>query len=102
MSTAPLNFAGDRLTEICGRWQIRELALFGSVARGDYSPQSDVDVLIQFDSSAPWSAWDLLDLRAELTELFGRNVDLVEERSLVNPFRRRSILRDKRVLYAAE
>ena len=50
----------------------------------------------------PGVAWELLDLRAELTELFGRDVDPVEERSLVNPFRHRSILRDKRVLYAVE
>jgi hypothetical protein len=102
MASTPLNFAGSRLDELCRRWQIRELALFGSMARGDARSESDVDLLVRFDAAAPWSAWDLLDLRSELAELFSREVDIVEERSLVNPFRRRSILRDKRVLYAAE
>ena len=74
---------------------------FGSMARGDFGPESDADLLVQFAPTAPWSAWDLLDLRRELADLFGREVDLVEERSLINPYRRRSILRDKRVFYAA-
>ena len=46
------------------------------------------------------SLWDLLDMQAELRGLLGREVDLVEERSLLNPYRRRSILRTKRVIYA--
>ena len=84
----------------CRRWKVRELSLFGSVARGDYRPDSDVDVLVSFTPEATWSYWDLVDAREELRGVFGREVDLVEERSLHNPFRRRSILRDKRVLYA--
>lgn len=88
------------LTDFCQRWKIHELSLFGSAAREELRPDSDVDILVTFAPEAAWSYWELADARAELSHLFGRDVDLVEERSLKNPFRRRSILRDKRVLYA--
>jgi len=78
-----------------------EMALFGSVLREDFRPDSDVDVLVTFAPNDGWSLWDLIDMRDELREILGRQIDLVEERSLVNPFRRRSILRTKRVIYAA-
>jgi predicted nucleotidyltransferase len=84
----------------CRRWKIRELSIFGSVAREESGPESDVDVLVSFAPDAAWSYWDLVDARLELRDIFGRDVDLVEERSLSNPFRRRTILRDKKVLYA--
>lgn len=77
------------------------MSLFGSVVRNDFGPASDVDLLVTFDPDAPWDAWQLFDLRAELEHLFGRSVDLVEERSLHNPIRRRSILRDRQTIYAA-
>jgi predicted nucleotidyltransferase len=66
-----------------------------------FRPDSDVDVLVAFEDDAPWRLWDLLDMREELWEIFGHEVDLVEQRSLKNPFRRRSILRAKQVSYAA-
>ena len=61
---------------------------------------SDVDLLVTFRPDAPWSTLDLVDLREELVNLFGRNVDLIEEKAIRNPWRKASILRDKSVLYA--
>ena len=92
--------SGKSLKELCRRWQIAELALFGSVARGTAKSDSDVDLLVTFEPDAPWSTLDLVDLREELTSLFGRPVDLVEERAIRNPYRRTAILRDKSILYA--
>ncbi len=89
-----------RIAAMCRKWKAREMALFGSVLRDDFGPDSDVDVLVTFEDDAPWNLWDLLDMREELRDVFGREVDLVEERSLNNPFRRRSILRSKEVIYA--
>lgn len=89
------------LTEFCPRWQIEELAVFGSVARGSQRSDSDVDLLVTFRPDAPWSTLDLVDLREDLSGLFGRRVDLIEERAIRNPWRKASILRDKSVLYAA-
>ena len=91
----------ESLTELCRRWQISELSVFGSVARGSSRMDSDIDLLATFHPDAPWSTLDLVDLREELSTLFGRKVDLVEEKAIRNPYRRASILRDKSVLYAA-
>ena len=91
----------EQIAAMCRKWKVREMALFGSVLRPDFRPESDVDVLVAFEEDAPWSLWDLFDMREELREIFGREVDLVEQRSLDNPFRRRSILRTKQVIYAA-
>lgn len=91
----------EALTDLCHSWRVTELALFGSTARGDSRPDSDVDLLVTFEESAPWSTLDLVDMRDEFTRLFGRPVDLIEERTVRNPYRRASMLRDKSVLYAA-
>ena len=91
----------ETLEEVCRRWMIRELSLFGSVLRDDFRPDSDIDVLVVFDPSAQWSLLDLVDLQRELGQLFGRPVDLVEKSALRNPFRRQSILATREVVYAA-
>lgn len=91
----------DRLEALCRRWKIRELSLFGSQARDEARPDSDVDLLVDYDPAADWSLLDTARLRAELAELFGRPVDLVRERNVTNPYRLASIRHDRRPLYAA-
>lgn len=91
----------EKISDFCRRWQITELALFGSVLRDDFGPGSDVDVLVSFAPEATWSLFDLVDMQAELERAFGRQVDLVEQRGLRNPFRRSEILRSRQVVYAA-
>jgi len=91
----------DKIGAFCRKWDIGELALFGSVLREDFSPQSDVDVLVAFTPEARRSLFDLVEMRDELVELFGRKVDLVSQRGLRNPFRRHEILNTRQVLYAA-
>lgn len=71
------------------------------VAREDFDPASDVDVLASFDPEAPWSLWDLVEMQEEMGRLFGRPADLVELEALRNPLRKREILRTREVLYAA-
>ena len=60
-----------------------------------------MDVLVSFAKDAGWNLWDLVDMQQELEGIFGRSVDLVENGSLRNPFRRQSILNTKEVVYAA-
>jgi predicted nucleotidyltransferase len=91
----------EALADLCRRWQILELAVFGSVARGSSRADSDIDLLVTFQPDAPWSSLELVDLREEFAKLFGRDVDLVEEKAIRNPYRKQAILRDKSVLYAA-
>ena len=89
------------IAEFCRKWRITEFALFGSVLRPDFRPDSDIDVLITFGRDAPWSLWDMDDLSDELRQLLGREVDVVSKRALKNPFRRHEILTTRRVIYAA-
>lgn len=91
----------ERLAASCRKWRIKEFALFGSVLRDDFRPDSDIDVLVTFEDDAGWTLWDLVDLQEELKAVFGREVDLVEKRALRNPFRKREILSTHEVIYAA-
>jgi predicted nucleotidyltransferase len=101
LTMAGLGIEAPALAALCRRWRVRELALCGSMARGAARPDSDIDLLV---SSAPEAGWSLLDLArmsGELQDLFGRPVDLIEERALRNPFRRRALLAEKAILHAA-
>ena len=89
------------LRELAQRYQIQKISVFGSSLHGQIAPNSDVDLLVSFHTDALVSLFDLMDLEAELTELFGRKVDVVEPQSLTNPVRRRSILSSAEPLYAA-
>ncbi len=90
-----------RVAAFCSRWKVKELALFGSVLRADFGPDSDVDVLIGFAEDAKWDLFDLATIYDELRELFGREIDLVENGTIRNPFRRQSIMSTREILYAA-
>lgn len=96
-----INYDPEKLAAFCRKWQVKELALFGSVLREDFGPDSDVDVLVTFEPNDPWSYWDWPDMIGELESIFGRKVDFVEKRSIRNPFRRHEILRSHEVVYAA-
>ena len=85
----------DRIAAFCQKWKITELALFGSVLREDFRPESDVDVLVTFSPDSDWGVEHLLDMKEELEPLFGRAVDLVEKRLVEesrNYIRRKHIL----------
>jgi uncharacterized protein len=71
----------SRLADICERFQVAELLVFGSVLRDDFSSDSDVDILYVLEDGAT-VGWEIVDLRQELTDLFGRNVDLVSKNFL--------------------
>jgi hypothetical protein len=90
-----------RIIEFCRKWKIIEFSIFGSALREDFRPDSDVDVLVSFDPEAEWSLLDLVDMKFELAEMFGREVDLVEKEGLRNPFRRHNILNSREVMYVA-
>lgn len=91
----------DALYDFCRRWRIREMSVFGSCLREDFSPESDVDFLVHFEDSVPWSLWDLVAMRDELAAITGRKVDLVDQEGLRNPYRRKAILDSREVIYTA-
>lgn len=100
MTQRNIDVPKDKIAEFCRQWKIVEFALFGSILRHDFGPDSDVDVLVTFAPDAEWSLLDLAGMQEELSDLFGRDVDLVEKDCLSNPFRRHAILRDMEVIYA--
>jgi len=89
------------VAEFCRRWGITELWLFGSTARGEAGPESDVDILVKFSDQSTASTWDWPQMVDELETIFGRKVDLLSEGILRNKYRREAIMADRRVLYAA-
>jgi predicted nucleotidyltransferase len=85
----------DELAAFCRRWQITELALFGSALRDDFGPESDIDLLVSFAPNAGHSLLDIVQMEDELEEMLGREVDLVERAAIEksdNWIRRRAIL----------
>jgi predicted nucleotidyltransferase len=94
----------ETIAEFCRKWKITEFALFGSVLREDFRPDSDVDVLVTFSPGSDWGVEHLLDMKEELEALFGRAVDLVEKRLVEesrNYIRRKHILSHMEAVYAA-
>ena len=89
-----------KIEEFCKRWKITEFSLFGSVLREDFSADSDVDVLVTLGPESHVSLLDWVDMQDELRAVFGREVDLVSRGGLRNPFRRKEILRTRKVIYA--
>lgn len=89
------------LDAFCGRWNIAEASLFGSVLHADFPPDSDVDILIEFAIGVRYSVMDLAVMQDELETLFGRRVDLVEKAAIKNPFRLSSILKSRKAVYVA-
>jgi predicted nucleotidyltransferase len=96
----PVLVDGERLAELCRRYSVRELSVFGSMARGDFRPDSDIDVLVEFMPDAKIGLIAYAGLMLDLSELMGRKVDLVSKRGL-KPLIRSSVLDEARLLYAA-
>jgi len=101
MPLHPIKVARADIEAFCRKWQVAEMALFGSVLREDFRPESDIDVLIDFTPDAPWTLYEWIDMRDELAALFGRPVDLTSKRALRNPFRKKEILSSREIIYAA-
>ena len=95
-----LNVSQESLSAICVRFSVCELAVFGSAARGELRPESDIDILVLFEDGARVTLFTLVELQAELSELFARPVDLVPKNGLKAALRR-EVLAEAQVLYAA-
>ena len=94
----------DEIAAFCKKWQIREFALFGSVLREDFRPDSDIDVMVTFDDAARFGLPALVRLQKELSEVMGRSVDVVERAALdedPNRSRSRRIVESSQLVYAA-
>jgi predicted nucleotidyltransferase len=99
MSTARIPIPMDEVEAFCRRHHIRRLALFGSVLRDDFGPDSDIDVLVEFDPEhIPGLAF--FGMQDELSEIFGRQVDL-NTPGFLSPYFRDSVMASANTLYDA-
>jgi hypothetical protein len=93
-----INFDLPRLTAYCGQEDVEMLGVFGSVARQEATPDSDVDLLVRFRRAR--SLLQIVRIERELSAIIGRRVDLLTE-AAISPYLRDQVLRELRVLYAA-
>ena len=92
----------DTIKKLCEKYEVKSMYLFGSGSKGEFRDTSDIDILITFHE-IPIDRYtdNYFNLHYDLEALFDRNIDLVTERSLSNPYLIKSIEDTKQLLYAA-
>lgn len=91
----------EEIAELCKKFGIKSLAVFGSAARDDFNPESsDIDLLVEWERP-PKTLKEFFAPAEAFEQLFGRKVDLVTKSTIRNPYLIRAISRDERLLYAA-
>lgn len=99
-----ININSEKISEICQRYKISELAIFGSMLRGDYDNESDIDLLVEFIPNAGITLFNLVDIKEEFEKLFGREVDIVSKKAIKNSknyIRKKAILDNYKVIYVS-
>jgi uncharacterized protein len=91
----------DKLAEVCRRFRVRRLEVFGSAARDDFDPaKSDIDFIVSFADKTPGTYADrYFDFAAAIEKLLGRRIDLLTERSIRNPYFRREVQAARQIVY---
>jgi predicted nucleotidyltransferase len=100
-ATLPIDLPLEEIAELCRRYRVRELSLFGSALRDDFAADSDIDFLVLFRPDAEIGFLEFAALQRELAAVLGRPVDLVPKRGL-KPIIRDDVLASARVVYGAE
>ena len=94
----------EKIADFCRKWKIVEFSLFGSVLTDEFRPDSDVDVMVEFEHPTMWTLKNLDEMEDELGPILGRKADLstkIGVKHMQNRIRRNSILRGTRVIYAS-
>jgi len=93
----------EKVKYFCQKWKIKEFYLFGSILNETFNDKSDVDVLVTFNDKSSYGLFELVEMKAELEQIFGREVDLLTKRGVEqskNHIRRDSILNGAKLTYA--
>jgi predicted nucleotidyltransferase len=91
MNTQNISIPPSEIIAFCQRYPIRKLALFGSVLREDFRPDSDIDVLVEFEPNATIDYFDMAMMEIELSQIVGRKVDLRTPNELSRYFRQKVV-----------
>jgi predicted nucleotidyltransferase len=105
MTITAINLPMEKIAEFCHQWQVTEFALFGSVLRDDFRPDSDIDVMVQFHPEAhpTFSTLDQMEAELKTKTIFNRDIDLITRQGIEtsrNYLRRHEILSSAQVIYA--
>jgi predicted nucleotidyltransferase len=99
---ARLRIPKKDIAALCRKYGVKKLSLFGSAARGEMNPDSDVDLMLEFHPASRTSLWDYPAMQEDFSALFDhRKVEFASPEILRNPFRRKTILPDLKTLYEA-
>jgi predicted nucleotidyltransferase len=93
----------NEIVAFCKRWKVVEFALFGSAVRDDFAPESDIDALVSFAPDSNWGLFEHIQMRLELKDIYGRDVDLITRRALEqsrNNLLRSEILSTAKVVFS--
>jgi uncharacterized protein len=93
-----INFDKAKIEAECKKYQVDFLGVFGSVARNEEQPESDIDLLVRFSPQAKVGYFRLYDVEKKFSDLFGKKVDLVTEEAL-SPYIKDRVLADLKILY---
>jgi uncharacterized protein len=97
-----LQASPSQIADFCQRWNIIELALFGSILRDDFRPDSDIDILVSFAPNTCWNIFDFIQMQEQLESMLGRDVDLTQKQQINNPFSRAEILGNCHIIYSKD
>lgn len=97
-----LRISQTKLAALCGKYGIAKLSLFGSASRNELTPESELDLMVEFLPDSRASLFDVVAMQDEFPAAFGgRKVDIVTPEILLNPHRRESIVPDLQLIYEA-
>ena len=92
----------DELKRLCNTYNVKSMYVFGSVCTDKFNDNSDIDILISFETlSIDQYTDNYFDLHYKLEDLFGRNIDLLTDQSLSNPYFIKRVEQTKKLIYAA-
>ncbi len=90
----------DQIQKLCKNYKVKSLYSFGSVNTQRFTKESDVDLMVDFETNDPLEYTDnYFDLKFELERILNRSIDLLENRAVKNPFLRESIDKSKTLIY---
>ena len=101
MTHTQLDLPTDDIVALCKNYPIRRLSLFGSILHDDFTPESDIDILIEFEPDAKIGYFELVEIQFQLSDIIGREVDLLTPGALSKYFRHQ-VLDTAQMIYERE
>ena len=91
----------EHVLALCKKYKVKTMYVFGSILTSRFNDKSDVDLLVNFSNDIDYLSYadNILDLYADLKSLFGREIDLVDESAIKNPYFKKEIERTKQLIY---